>query len=74
MVQGGDRVRFALEALRELLVGNLDGDGAIQSRVASLVHFSHAASAQRRNDLVRTQPGSGSQGHKVVRLYRAGYF
>ena len=29
MVQGGNRVRFALEALGELLVGNLDGNDAI---------------------------------------------
>jgi len=46
-------------------VGNLNRDGAIQSRVTRLVDFSHAASAQRRNDLVRAQPGSGSQSHKV---------
>ena len=65
MVQGGHRVRLALEALRELLFGNLDGDDAIQSRVASLIDLSHPARAQGRSDLVRTQPGSGSQSHEV---------
>jgi hypothetical protein len=49
----------------ELLVGNLDGDNAIQARVAGLVDFSHAARAKGRGDLVRAQPGSGSQSHKV---------
>ena len=66
MVQGRDRVRFALEAFGELFAGNLNRDDAIQSRVTRLVDLSHAASAQRRGDFIRTQPGSGSQGHKVI--------
>jgi len=58
-------VRFALEALGEPLVRNLDGDDAIQPRVASLVDFSHTAGAQGRGDLVGAQPDSGSQSHEV---------
>jgi len=73
MVQRGDGVRFALEALGKLLIGNFDGDDAIQSRVAGLVDFAHAAGTEGRSDLVRTQPSSGRQRHKVERLYRAGY-
>src|SRR5580692_13145662 len=65
MVQCRDRVRFALEAFGKLFVGNLNRDGAIQSRVTRLVDFSHAASAQWCNDLVGAQQSSGSQGHKV---------
>jgi hypothetical protein len=60
MVQGGDSVRFALEALGELLVGNFDRDDATEPRVASFVDFADAASAQGRGDLVGSQPGSGS--------------
>jgi hypothetical protein len=58
MVQGGDRVRFALEAIGELLVGKFDGDDAIQSRVASFVDFSRTASALGGDDLIWSQPGS----------------
>src|SRR5579864_9656454 len=73
MVQGRDRVRFALEALGELLVGNLDGDGAIQPRIASFVDLAHAARADGRDDLIGSQPSSSRQGHKIERLYRAAW-
>jgi len=33
---------------------NLYGDGAIETRIAGTVHFTHAASSQRADDLVRT--------------------
>jgi hypothetical protein len=43
---------LALEPFGELLLGNLDGDGAIQPSVTGLVHFAHAARANRRKNLV----------------------
>jgi hypothetical protein len=64
VIQRRDRLGFALKAFRELFVGNLDGNRAIQARIAGLVDLSHPASADGRGNLVGTQPSSGSQGHK----------
>jgi hypothetical protein len=55
MVQRSDGMRLALEALAEAVVAFLDGDGAVQARVARLPDFAHAAFAQRPKDLVGTQ-------------------
>src|SRR5437016_3975825 len=52
MVQRGHGASFALEAFGELQLGGLDGDDAIQPRIAGLVHLSHASGADLRNDLV----------------------
>src|SRR6516165_864440 len=52
MIQRRDRTRFPLEALRKLLLGDFDRDGAIKPRVAGLVHLAHPASADGREDLV----------------------
>src|SRR2546427_625000 len=56
--------RFALEAFRKLLAGNLDRDNTVESRVSRLVDFTHAAGADRRDDFV------GSEA--VSRLHGAG--
>ena len=58
MVQAGDRLRLALEALAEIgVVGDvrgqhLDGDGAIQAGVSGFVDLAHAARAEGGVDLV----------------------
>jgi hypothetical protein len=57
MVERSDGSRFALEALAELLGGDLDCNDAIQARVASFVHFTHATFAYGADDLVRTKSG-----------------
>ena len=44
---------------------NLDGDGAIEPRVAGLVDLAHPARAKRRDDFVRAEPLAGSQGQFV---------
>ena len=59
MVQRGDRARFALEALGELLGRNLDGDVAAQARVVRAVHLAHAARADLGQDLVRAEALTG---------------
>src|SRR6185503_17121758 len=56
VVQRRDRARLALEALVERTVNGLDGDDAIEPRVARLPHFAHAAGADRGQDLVRSDP------------------
>jgi hypothetical protein len=52
MIQRGDRASFALEALVELVLRELDGDDAIEPRVASFPHLSHPACANLREDLI----------------------
>ena len=61
MIQRSDRSRFAFEAgsgvlaLGDVAGEDLDGDGAVEPRVAGSVHFAHAARAQWGEDLVRAQ-------------------
>jgi hypothetical protein len=54
VIQRGHGARLPLEALAELGVANLDGDPAVEPRVASLVHFAHATRPDWPEDLVRT--------------------
>ena len=61
MVQAGDGFCFAVEALAQFgAVGemsgkNLDGDDAIEARIAGLVHFAHSARADRGDNFVRAE-------------------
>ena len=61
MVQRGEELRFACEAgeafriAAERVGDDLDRDVAPQFRVARAIDFAHAASAQRRDDLIRTE-------------------
>src|SRR6266567_3167981 len=59
MIESGDRAGFPFEALRKLLAGNLDGDNAVEARVARLVHFPHSAGANGREDFVGAETVSG---------------
>ena len=52
MIQRGDRAGFLLETRGVLALQPLDGDDAIQARVARLPHFAHAARAEGGEDLV----------------------
>ena len=60
---------FAVEPLVELRVGRrvrrqrLDRDLPLQPHITRAVHFAHAAMADRGNDFVRSQPGSGLHDH-----------
>ena len=64
MREGGDRLRFALEALEgtrirgHLFGKDLDRDLAVQLRVAGPIDLSHAAGADRGDDLVGPEPHS----------------
>ena len=55
MIQRRYRACFALEAFAELCRGGLDGDDAIQSRVACLPDLAHATRSQAGKDLVRSE-------------------
>ena len=67
MVQPGDGLRFALEALLHFEVlgkvrrEHLDGHRAVQPGIGRLVYLAHAAGADRRNDLVGPESGAGLQ-------------
>ena len=37
---------------------NLDGDDAVEARIAGTIHFAHAASAERGLDLIRPEFGA----------------
>src|SRR5262245_3749239 len=67
MVELRNRTSLAIEALSELRIRgkrgseDLDGDGAIEAPVAGFVHLSHPTGTHQRQDLVRTETGSGLQ-------------
>ena len=69
VVQAGDGLRLALEPLLEIgvrgdmLGEHLDGDGAVESRVPRLVDFSHTASPDGGDDLIRPELPSGFKRH-----------
>ena len=80
MRQRGDRLRFSLEACagrrigRECFGQDLDRDVPIQFRVARAIHLAHAASAERRDDLIGAEACAGAESQCVViiRLGRLG--
>ena len=63
MVQRGNRARFTFEPFAEWSVDGFDGDDPIEPRVAGFEDFTHAARADRREDLVRPEARAGNQRH-----------
>ena len=72
MVERRQHLRFALEPrepfgiVRRTVRQDLDGDVAIELRVAGAVDLAHAARADRRDDFVRAKPRSDGQRHEIV--------
>ena len=70
IVQRGDGARFLLEALPRFRIGrerareHLDGNRAIEPRVARAIDLAHAAGADRGDDLVRTKACAGLERHE----------
>ena len=72
-----DRLCFALETLARLgrgqVVGeNLDRDSPLEPGVFCPVHLTHAARADRREDLVRAEPRSRGERHRASGARTAG--
>jgi len=71
--------REAVGIGRDGLEQALQGDGAIELRVASPVHLTHPTGADGLDDLVRAQAGSGGQAHgeviagRLVELLETGF-
>src|SRR5689334_8778922 len=45
MIEGGYGACFAVEAFGEFFFGNLDGDDAVEARIASFPDFAHTSGA-----------------------------
>ena len=65
MIQRRHGSRLALEAIAEPLGRDLDGHVAAHARIAGAVDLAHAAGAERRQDLVRSQVSSGRKRHMI---------
>ena len=65
MIERRDRARLAVEAVAQLRVGgerrgeDLDGDGAIEPRIAGAIHLAHAARAEQGDDLIGAEVHAG---------------
>ena len=70
MVQRRGGFRFLDKPLAAGLVGHavvredLDGDFAVEPRIAGAIHLTHAACADEREHLIRAEARPGGQGHK----------
>ena len=69
MVERSEHLCLALEArepiavAREMLRQHLDGDIALQLRIAGAIDLAHAAGTERRDDFVRAKAGPGRERH-----------
>src|SRR5579863_3070264 len=75
MIKRSEYLRFAVEARHALSVScegfgqNFQGYVTPQLGIARAVDFSHSARAEWRENLVRSEPGSGNERHGVATLY-----
>jgi hypothetical protein len=71
MTQARYGLGFPVQPLAKLVAAgpirgeNFEGDFAVQSYVARAVYLTHTASADGREDFIRSQPCSRSKGHGV---------
>src|SRR5579863_8089109 len=69
MVQAGDGFGFAVEALAQIsAIGkmsgqNLDGDDAVEARVAGAIHFSHSTRTDGGENFVWSKFGARDECH-----------
>ena len=72
LIQRRNRAGFALETLPrvgrvgEMLRQNFDRDGAIQASVARPIDLAHPACPERSGHLVRAEPGTWREAHRVL--------
>ena len=74
MIQRGNGAGFPPEALNELLLRDLDGDSAAQSRVDRSIDFAHAALAELALDTIWPEecPGRQHRGLPILCQTRTG--
>jgi len=74
MLERGNGFRFPLHALLQFRIRgkmrrqNLDGNRAVKTRIPGAVHLAHAASPERRLDLVGTEFRAGGESHRCPQL------
>src|SRR5689334_6561078 len=73
MIELRDGPRFPFEPVREVGVGDVDGNGASQASVASVVDLAHASGANRLQDLVRAELFPAIQAHKRIPANPSGF-
>src|SRR5450432_4796743 len=71
MVQRGDGAGLAFEAVGEGGLRKLDGDRAVETRVAGLPHLAHAARAEGREQFVGSELFTGSHGETFYSVTHA---
>src|SRR5215472_17588957 len=75
MIQAGNGFSFPFESLlpckipRHFLRQNLYGDSSFEPCIFRSIHLSHSASAQRRENLVRSKFCARNERHDCGRLY-----
>ena len=77
MIERSEDLRLASKTAEPLRVGDeqvrqdLDGDVAIQFRIARAIHLAHAAGPEGRQHFIRAEAGTRLQGHerRDERLY-----
>src|SRR5215472_107287 len=63
MVQCGNRVGLALEAIAKLLPGNFDRHIAAEPRIACAINFTHSTGSDEAQDFVRPELVTCSERH-----------
>ena len=63
----GPKPLFQIGISGDVLGQHLDGDGAVEAGVASLVDFAHAARANLGSDVEVAEPRTASKGHALYR-------
>jgi hypothetical protein len=63
MIQGRDGPRLLLEAVTMRPFQNLNRDNTAQSGIGCPVYLAHAARADGRKDLIRSQTYASGKGH-----------
>src|SRR5207249_2942831 len=70
VIERRNRLGFALEALAEprvvdaLFRKDLDGNRAVQSRVARAIDLAHPAGSERRDDFIRAETNARFEAHR----------
>src|SRR5215470_5204643 len=78
VIEARYRLCFALKSLLELRLfrkmrgQNLYCNRAPETRILRLIHLSHSTHANRMQDFIRTQFGSGGNSHLARRLQQSG--
>src|SRR5689334_6511836 len=66
MIQSCRCAGFSLKSVSELHLGELKSHGSAEPRIARAIHFSHASSSDKRNDLVGAEFLARRKSHNLT--------